>query len=132
MVYLSLQHHSFTNIHMNVELKPDTEIELEVGYSFNLNYNDDNSGCIAVLKQSVKEKNNPGEFDIVVDCKGQFVCEGIVSDETKKEAHVKAYALLFPYVQSMVAHLAVEAGLPPLMLGMAKIDVDDIKLSENN
>ncbi len=132
MVYLSLQRHNFRSIQMEVDLKTDNEIELESTFSFNVNYNDDDSGCIAELKQTVQQKSNPAEFNIVVDCRGQFVCEGIVSDETKKEAHVMAYALLFPYVQNMIARLVVDAGLPPLMLGMAKMDIDDISITKNS
>ncbi len=105
---------------MKVDLKTDTEIELESAYSFNVNYYNNNSTCIAELSQKVRQKSNPDEFNIVVDCRGQFVCEGIVSDDTKKEAHVMTYTLLFPYVQNMIAHLVMEAGLPPLILGMAK------------
>lgn len=132
MVYLSLQRQNFTGVQMKVDLKADTEIELESTFSFNVNYNDDNSGCIAELSQKVRQKSNPDEFNIVVDCRGQFVCEGIVSDETKKEAHVMAYTLLFPYVQNMIARLVMEAGLPPLMLGMAKMDTKDVAITNNN
>lgn len=132
MVYLSLQHQNFTSIQMKVDLKADTEVELESSFSFNVNYNDDNTGCIAELIQKVSQKSNPDEFNIVVDCRGQFVCEGIISNEAKKEAHIAAYSLLFPYVQNMIARLVMEAGLPPLMLGMAKIDTDDVAVTNNN
>lgn len=132
MVYLSLQRKNFTAIQMKVDLKSDTEIELESTFSFNVNYNDNNSGCIAELKQKVLQKSNTDQFNIIVDCRGQFVCEGIVSDETKKEAHVMAYTLLFPYVQNMIASLVMEAGLPPLMLDMAKMDPNNITITKNN
>lgn len=131
MVYLSLQHQNFTGIQLKVDLKADTEIELESAFSFNVNYNNDDSGCIAELTQKVHQKSNPDEFNIVVTCRGQFICDGIVSDDTKKEAHVMAYTLLFPYVQNMIARLVMEAGLPPLMLGMAKMDVNDIAITNN-
>ena len=132
MVYLSLQRQNFRSIQMDVDLNADTEIELESTFSFNVNYNDDNTGCIAELKQIVRQQSKPEEFSITVACRGQFICEGIVSDETKKEAHVMAYTLLFPYVQNMIARLVVDAGLPPLMLGMAKMGVDDIAITKNS
>ena len=117
---------------MKVDLKADTEIELESTFSFNVNYNDDNSGCIAEISQIVRQKSNPDEFNIVVEGKGQFICEGILSDETKKEAHVMAYTLLFPYIQNMIARLVVDAGLPPLMLEMAKMSPDDIEIAHKD
>lgn len=129
MVYLSLQRKSFTSIQMKVDLKVNTEIELECSFSFNVNYNDDNTSCIAELKQIVRQKSNPDEFNITVECRGQFACEGIVSDEAKKEAHVMAYTLLFPYVQNQIAHLVMDAGLPPLMLSMSKMDIGDIEIT---
>ena len=132
MVYLSLQHQNFKKIQMEVELSADAEVELESTFSFNVNYNNDDTGCIAELKQVVRQKTNPDEFNIAVTCRGQFICEGIVCDNTKKEAHVMAYTLLFPYVQNMIARLVVEAGLPPLMLSMAKMDPEDIQLTKNN
>lgn len=131
MVYLTLQHQNFTNIQMKVDLKSDAEIELESNFLFNVNYNDDNSGCIAELKQTVRHKSNPDDFNIAVACKGHFACEGIASDEEKKEAHIIAYTLLFPYVQNLIAHLVMEAGLPPLMLRMAMMKAEEVHISNN-
>ena len=42
-----------------------------------------------------------------------------------------AYTLLFPYVQNIVARLTVDAGLPPLMISLAKMNPNNVKLSSN-
>ena len=131
MVYLSLQRQSFKNIQLRVDLKKNTEIEIESTFAFNVNYNEDNTVCIAELKQLLNHKADPEQFSISVEGIGQFACEGIVSDETKKQAHVMAYTLLFPYVQNIVARLTVDAGLPPLMINLAKMDPKDIELTGN-
>ena len=131
MVYLTLLHQSFKNIHMSIDLKEDSQVEIESNFSFNINYNEDNTSCIAELKQILTHKTDPQQLNILVESKGQFACEGIVSDETKKEAHVMAYTQLFPYVQNMIAQLTVNAGLPPLMIGISKMDPSDVKLVDN-
>lgn len=131
MVYLTLQHQSFKNIQMKVDLKENTEIEIESTFSFNVGYNDDNSVCVAELKQVLQHKADPEQLSIVVEGKGQFVCEGIVSDEAKKEAHVMAYTLLFPYIQHLIARLTVDAGLPPLMINLTKMDPESVNIGPN-
>lgn len=131
MVYLTLQRQNFNNIQLKIDLKENSEIEIESTFSFNVNYNEDNSACIAELKQMLRHKADPEQLSILAEVRGQFACEGIVSDETKKEAHVMAYTLLFPYVQNIVARLTVDAGLPPLMISLAKMNPNNVKLSSN-
>ena len=131
MVYLTLQHQSFKSIQMNVDIKENSEIELESTFSFGISYNDDNTACIAELKQVLQHKNNPEKLSISVEERGHFLCEGVNSDETKREAHVMAYTQLFPYIQSMISRLTVDAGLPPLMINMEKLNPADIEVSNN-
>lgn len=131
MVYLTLQHQSFKSIQMNVDIKENSEIELESTFSFGISYNDDNTACIAELKQVLQHKNNPEELSISVEERGRFLCEGVNSDETKREAHVMAYTQLFPYIQSLISRLTVDAGLPPLMINMEKLNPADIEVSNN-
>lgn len=130
MVYLTLQRQRFKTIQMNVDLKENAEIEIESTFSFHINYNEDNSACTAELKQMLRHKSDPEQLSILVETNGQFECEGIVSDDTKKEAHVMAYNLLFPYVQNLIARLTVDAGLPPLMIRSSKMEPKDVVLSD--
>lgn len=128
MVYLSLQQQIFNEIHMKIDMKEKTQIEIESRFSFSVSYNEDNSACIAVLRQEVREKNDPSQFNVVVESQGHYICEGISNDDEKKIAHVQSYCLLFPYVQNMIARLVSSAGLPPLMIKMEKMTSDNIKL----
>ena len=116
---------------MNVDIKENSEIELESTFSFGISYNDDNTACIAELKQVLQHKNNPEKLSISVEERGHFLCEGVNSDETKREAHVMAYTQLFPYIQSLISRLTVDAGLPPLMINMEKLNPADIEVSNN-
>lgn len=128
MVYLTLTKQTFKNIQMSIELQENVDIELESTFSFNVTYNDDDTACVAVLKHDLKHKKSPEKFSVSVEGVGQFVCEGIVSDETKKEAHIRAYELLFPYVQREIRDLITEAGMSPLIVPMANMKMEDVQL----
>lgn len=127
MVYMSLKHQVFKEVHMKIDIKEESQLEIESTFSFNVNYNEDYSSCIASLRQEVKLKNNPSKFSIVVEGLGHYSCEGILNEQDKKMAHIESYTLLFPYIQNMVAKLALCAGLPPLMIERAKLKPEDIK-----
>ena len=129
MVYLSLQQQRFRSIQMNVDLVENAEVEIVSSFSFHVNYSEDRSTCIAELKQELREKTDPKRMSILVEVSGQFECEGIVSDDAKREAHVMAYSMLFPYVQNMVARLTQDAGFPPLMIRAERMNPKDIALT---
>ena len=127
-MFLSLKQIVFKEIHMEVDIIENKELELESKFLFNVNYNDDNSSCIARLRQEVVSKKNTKEFNITVEALGNFNCEGIETGDDKKRAHVHSYILVFPYVQNMIAQLANHAGLPPFMVDMAKMREEDVIL----
>lgn len=131
MVYLTLQHQHFKNIQMSVDIKENSEIELDSTFSFNISYNEDNTACIAELKQVLQHKVDPREMSIVVEGNAHFICEGIDSDDAKKEAHIIAYTQFFPYVQNLIARLTMDAGLPPLMINSVRMRVDEVAIADN-
>ena len=132
MVYMNLKRLFFQEIHMKVDIKENMELEVESTFSFNVNYNEDDTSCVACLKQELNSKNIPEAFSVVVECIGQFSCEDISSDEDKKQAHVQAYTMLFPYVQSKIASLTKDAGGNPIMIEMAKTDPESVILTQNS
>lgn len=130
MVYLNLKKQFFKEITLKVDIKENTELELESTFSFNVNYNEDNTSCVACLKQELHCRSVPEAFNIVVESLGQFSCEGIDSEDEKKQAHVQAYAMLFPYVQSKIASLTKDAGGDPIMIEMARINPENVVLTK--
>ena len=114
---------------MTIDFKENVEIELENKFSFSVNYNDDNSACLAILQHDLNHKNDPEKFHISVEGIAQFSCEGVNSDDAKKEAHMMAYSILFPYVQRMIRNLSTDAGLPPLIIPMAKMKAENVQLT---
>ena len=126
MVFIKLKQQAYKEIAMKIDLKENEELELESKFSFNVNYNEDNSMCAACLRQEITQKDNTEKFNILVESLGSFECDGIKTDEDKKAAHIQAYTLLFPYVQNMIAQLTVAAGLPPLMVEMEQLKTDKV------
>lgn len=127
-MFLALKQQIFKKIHMEVDIKENKDLELESRFSFQINYNEDNSTCIAHLHQEVRNRGTSNEFSVLVEGLGYFLCEGIETDDDKRNAHVQAYMLLFPYVQNMIAQLSKDAGLPPFMIDMAKMKPEDVEL----
>lgn len=131
MVFLNLYEQSFKEISMKIDLGDEEQIDVESTFSFGVKYDETDSFCMASLRQEVQLKNDPTKFSIVVEGVGQFSCEGILTDEDKKTAHIHAYTLLFPYVQHMVAQMTASAGLPPLMLKMDCMKAEDVNIESN-
>lgn len=132
MVFLNLQQQSVKEIDMRVDVQRDSEFSVDNTFSFHVSYGDDNASCVSQLRQEIELQDNPSAFRIKVEFIGTYSCEGIETEDDKKEAHVQAYMLLFPYVQRMIAQLTMEAGLPPLTLAMAKLTPEDVQLGSIN
>ncbi len=128
MVNLALKQEIIKNISMNVNIEQGTNLELEIKFSFNVNYVNDNKTCVADLRQEVTKKDDPTKFRIVVEGLGVFDVEGINGDEDKKVAHVQAYQQIFPYVRNMIRTLTMEAGLPPLVLQPIKMTPENVRV----
>lgn len=125
-MHLQLINQHAIKLHLNVDLKENQTLELENRFNFNVSYSDDNSQCKAILNTEVRSKDDPDTLFISVEIEGLFICDNIDNEEAKKEAHVLAYTLLFPYVQYMVSNIATSAGLPPIMIEMARMDSKDV------
>lgn len=131
MIYMSLQKQSFQKIVMEINLREGDEVEIESAFQFSVSYNEDNSACRANIKQVLQHKNDPSQLKIEIEGTGYFTCDGVESKQQEKDAHAMAYALLFPYVQSLIARLTLEAGVPPLMIAAARMDQAEIQFEEN-
>lgn len=129
MVFLKLQQQAFRKIDMLVNVGTEPDMELESSFSFSMDYNDVNTQCVARLNYDIHMKGAPEKLKAEVECLGVYSCQGIEKEEDKKQAHVQAYQLLFPYVQGMIAHLMVSAGMPALMVEMMQLNPDDIVLN---
>ena len=117
---------------MSMKIHEEIQMEIESNFNLNLRFYNDNSSCLAKLRQEVRLKNDPSAFNVMAEIVGEFSCEGITTECEQKEAHIQAYMQLFPYVQNMISQLTVNAGLPPLMIQMSKLSLDDVNIERAN
>ena len=129
MIQVDLQQQSFRQVNMVMNLQENRQMEVENTFALQVDYAEDNKACMAVLRQAVRDKEKPEEFAVELVLAGLFACEGIETDEDKKQAHVKYYEALFPYAQSMIAAMTVSAGLPAFMAPRARLDPEKIQIS---
>ncbi len=118
----------FKRINSFFDINQDMELQVENRFSLDVDYSDDNQHCSASFINETLSPENPDVFNITLDVLGLFRCENIQTDEDKRQAHVKIYSYLFPYVQLMVSDLTSKAALPPLMIEMAEIDPNSVNI----
>ena len=129
MIQVDLQQQGFRQINLVMNLSENRQIEVENAFGLQVDYAEDNGACMAQLHQAVRDKLKPEEFSIELTLVGVFACEGIQTDEDKKQAQVKIYEALFPYAQAMLANLTVSAGLPAFLAPRARLDPEKIQLN---
>ena len=103
----TLMNQKVREIHFNndLERKHGTNRQLGSSFSFQVNYSPDGERCVAKLYHSLKDKEDEKLFFLSVEMLGVFKCEGVESEEDKKQIHTQCYDQLFPYMQSEVSHL---------------------------
>ena len=128
----TLMNQKVREIHFNndLERKHGTNRQLGSSFSFQVNYSPDGERCVAKLYHSLKDKEDEKLFFLSVEMLGVFKCEGVETEEDKKEIHTQCYDQLFPYMQSQCASLASASGIPGLMLRKAVIDPNNIAVNK--
>ncbi len=110
------------------------QVALESNFSFSVNFNADNSRCIAKLYQCVKDKSEDANhsFFISVEFTGVFEVVGPVTDEDKKDLHVSCYQQLFPYAEQAARQTCAMGGMPAFQLLRQKMDRDKVVLNKKD
>lgn len=127
-MFIDLKHQTLKELNFSVNVPDNDEIHLESQYSFNTDYDEDRTHCVATLILETHDIQKNNKFNISIKLVGFFECEGVSDNRTKQEAHIQAYTLLFPYAQSIIANLTMNAGLPPLMIPRDNIAIDNVSV----
>ena len=106
------------------------EVNVETNHDFKVNYSEDGEHCRAVLKLGMQAQGKPETLKISCDVIGEFSITKVETDEDKKKAHVNCYHLLFPYAQSLLARLCMEALLPPFYFPQMDMKEEDVQITE--
>lgn len=129
MVSYKLQDMQFFN-----KLDKPGQVSLENNFSFSVNYTADNTRCVAKLYQCVKDKTDGPDhkFFVSVDMVGIFTITGTLTDEDKKDFHIRCYEQLFPYAEMLAKQTCAAGGMPNFILARQKMSRDSVVLSKKN
>ena len=111
----TLMNQKVREIHFNNDLERKHGTNRQLGSSFSFQ-----------VYHSLKAKEDEKLFFLSVEMLGVFKCEGVETEEDKKEIHTQCYDQLFPYMQSEVSHLCTASGMNGLVLRKAKIDPSQV------
>lgn len=117
-------------VHFINKLEQSGQIKLQSGFNFNVNFANDGKRCIAHIYQSIKDPDGGEKLFVSVDMIGAFSCQGVETDEDKKQVHAQCYDQLFPYVQSTTNSLMAASGIPGFQLRKATINTDHVQVGK--
>lgn len=119
-----------TRITMVNAIKEQGGLMLGTTFGFTVDYTPDNTQAIAELTTTLELANHPGDFHIDLTIEGTFDLMGIVNTETKKDAHLMCYDLLFPVASQFVELLASNSGFAGLKLEKRTIKRESIHFGD--
>lgn len=118
-------------VHFVNKLEKSGQIQLQSGFNFNVNFSKDGQRCVARIYQSIKDQDGGEIIFLSAELVGAFTCDGVVTDEDKKQVHTQCYDQLFPYVQNTVTTLMNASGIPGFQLRKAVMDADRVVVGQN-
>lgn len=124
MINIELQSYKIKELKMANNLKINRNIHLINRNNFGMEFVD-NRKVTAVLTEYVRTQED-NEFYMELAIEGMFCLEGIEDTESWKEAHIRCYDKLFPYVKPIMELLAANSGLTGFVLEKKKIKVSDV------
>lgn len=92
----------------------EPEVAGEVGISdsmdFSVDFKNEDNLAVAVLTEHL-EMEESNKFYIELELKGFFHVEGIANKKLQKEANVRCYEALFPYMDQFLRILSIGIGM---------------------
>lgn len=134
MAELNMLSYKLQDLQFFNKLDKPGQIQLENNFSFSVNYNQDSTRCMAKLYQCVKDKTDGPDhkFFISLELAGIFEITGYVTDEDKKDFHVRCYQQLFPYAETIARQTCASGGMPNFLLLRQKMNRDSVMLNRPN
>lgn len=111
MVDVELVSFKIAKLKMNNDITEDGMLQVENSVESNVKYEDDNKMAVMVLNVKVEHRRHPDVFGIELKLQGTFRVDSVNDIVSKREAHVKCYDVLFPYVEQIMTYLAINSGL---------------------
>lgn len=118
-------------VHFVNKLEKSGQIQLQSSFNFNVNFSKDGQRCVARLYQSIKDPDGGETIFLSAELVGAFACEGVATDEDKKQVHTQCYDQLFPYAQTTITSLMAASGIPGFQLRKPRMDTDKVVVGQN-
>ncbi len=127
MISYKLQDLQFFN-----KLDKPGQVKLSNNFSFSVDYNRENTRCVAKLYQCVKDQveDQNHKFIVSMEVIGVFELTGPVTDEDKKDIHVRTYQQLFPYAEVLAKQVCAAGGMPNFTLLRHKMNRDNVAVNK--
>ena len=131
MTQLNMLSYKLQDMQFFNKLDKPGQVQLENNFSYSVDYNKENTRCVAKLYQCDKDKcdDENHKFFVSVELIGVFEIVGPVTDEDKKEIHVRTYQQVFPYAEVLVKQVCAAGGMPNFMLLRHKMDPDHVAIN---
>ncbi len=131
MAELNMLSYKLQDLQFFNKLETTGQVQLENHFTFAVNYNQDNTRCLAKLYQCVKDKTDSPDhrFFVSVDIVGIFDVTGDPTDEDKRDFHVMCYQQLFPYAEMLVKQVCAAGGMPSFLLLRQRMGRDNVVIS---
>ncbi len=128
MAELTMLSYKLQDLQFFNKLDAPGQIQLENNFSFSVNYNRDNTRCMAKLYQCVKDKTDSPDhrFFVSVELAGIFEVTGPLTDEDKRDFHVACYQQLFPYAELIAKQTCAAGGMPNFLLPRQRMSRDNV------
>ena len=128
MAELNMLSYKLQDLQFFNKLEAAGQVQLENNFSFSVNYTVDNTRCMAKLYQCVKDKTGTPDhlFFASVEVVGIFEVSGQLTDDDKRDFHVRCYHELFPYAEMMVKQVCAAGGMPGFRLLRQRMTRDNV------
>ena len=117
-------------IHFSNKIKTPSQLKLNAGFSFNVNYAPDGEHAVSSLYQSLKDTDGGDQFFCSVETRGTFKLTGQLDEAAKKQLHAQCYDEMFPYIQKQVKDLCASSGIPNMMLRKSRINPENVVVQD--
>ena len=132
MVDVSLVGYKIKGIDLLNTIKQQGSLQIGNTFAFNVAYTPDNTRAVAELIDSVQMVDHPEEFHLDLTIEGIFELTGIEDNESKKDAHIMCYDVLFPYANQIVTQLVTSSGMAGLVFKKIPLQRDRIQFGQKD
>ena len=118
----------YPKIHSVVDIPQDMQLETENGISITAKHNDEHKRMLFIIEAFSAAKDHKELFDIEMQVIGVFSYDSLQTDDEIRGAHLQAYEMVYPFVQTLFAELTSKAGIHPYFFEKITVNFEDVEV----